>query len=240
MKRDPSTPLRLQLRTYACTEPEAAFGLRLNQLLETCPALRSSYLVEAGGGTVRLGGMNQFGDVLIRPERHGEDFLVRVEHRAGDGGLVLAMEHELRDVLTPRPNAPSPIKNRLPGMASFFQMIQEQPLGRKVIIADSTIESALGLDFSGYREARHELEILARLQTLRGTRPTESRKNERRHHPEMDRYPEAKVCLFHGKKVWLPYSVTAHETTGGRGLTMHFTLLPTGKPLVGWVEERPF
>ena len=52
----------------------------------------------------------------------------------------------------------------------------------------------------------------------------------------MRRLPNAKVCLCHGRKVLLPHRIEAREPKGGRMLAMYFALLPTGQPLVGWVE----
>jgi len=236
MKRDTSSPHRIQLRTYACAVGEDLFKRRLGRLVTNCPAFNGSFLWQERPRMHRIGGMDQHGDILVRQAYQKEGSTVTIEYRAGDEGLVDVLAREMANDLTPGPNPPSPLKNRLPGMVAFLQMIQGQSLGRKVIIADSAIESALGLDFAGYREARLELELLARLQALRGTHPLESQTLQQRYHRAMRRLPNAKVCLCHGRKVRLPHRIEAREPKGGRMLAMYFALLPTGQPLVGWVE----
>ena len=240
MKRETSSPYKLTVRTYACTLLGTFFTLRLQEMVKGARGFNGSYLLEEHGWLHRIGGMDQHGDILIRHDVHADGFAVRIEHRAGDEGLVRELEQELADVLTVRPNPPSPLKTRPPGMAHFFQMIQGKPLGRKVIVADAAVEASHDLYFDDYREARRELDFLARLPTLQGTHPLEHSDIQFRYHQAMQRYPDPKVCLHQGKKVRLPHRINAAPKKDGRVLTMHFALLPTGKVLVGWVEETPF
>ena len=169
MKRDTSSPLSLKLRTYACTVGDDLFRRRFRRVVGHSPAFNGSFLVQETCRMNRIGGMDQHGDVVVRHDYLKEGWTVRVEYRAGDEGLVEALERELARELTPCPNLPSPIKSRPPGMAYFFEMVQGQPLGRKVLIADSAIESAHSTVFAAYRETRLELELLTRLHTLRHT-----------------------------------------------------------------------
>ena len=240
MKRDTSSPLSLKLRTYACTVGDDLFRRRFRRVVGHSPAFNGSFLVQETPRMNRIGGMDQHGDVVVRHDYLKEGWTVRVEYRAGDEGLVEALERELARELTPCPNLPSPIKSRPPGMAYFFEMVQGQPLGRKVLIADSAIESAHSTGFAAYRETRLELELLTRLHTLRHTHLRESEDLQERYRRAMERHDHAKFCLFEGRKVCLPHRIKARGPKNGNVLVMHFALLPGGKPLVGWVEERAF
>ena len=243
MKRDLSAALKLVLRTYACTELCTFFALRLGEVIEGARAFNGCFLVEEHGWLHRVGGMDLHGDILIRHDTQADGFTVTIEHRAGDEGLVRELEQEMGKVLVARPNPPSPLKTRPPGMAYFFQMIQGQALGRKVIIADAVVEQAHLFHFAGYRVARQQLEVLGSLherlanRTILSAFTTEEVREARL---ALRRHREPKACWFNGNRIWLWHQIEAREPKSGRVLTMHFARLPAGKVLVGWVEETPF
>ena len=103
MKRDLSSPLKLVLRTYACSELCTLFALRLGELIEGARAFNGCFLLEEHGWLYRIGGMDLHGDILIRHETQADGFTVTIEHRAGDEGLVRELEQEMGKVLAPAP-----------------------------------------------------------------------------------------------------------------------------------------
>ena len=58
--------------------------------------------------------------------------------------------------------------------------------------------------------------------------------------PNHSAHPDPKVCLHEGKKLFLRNQIVVKPDLDGPNLTMHFTRLPKGKILVGFVEETPF
>ena len=238
MKRDLSSPFRLVLRTYACPIGDALFARRLRRVLTKCPAFNGCFLLQDYPRLARIGGMDQHGDIVVRYAYNKEGWTVTVEHRAGDEGLVEVLEREMANELRPCPTPPSPLKTRPPGMAYFFQMVQGQPLGRKVQIAEAVIEQALTLKFADYQGTRRQLEFLSRLHLLRATYKTGSADTRDRYLEAMERHERARFCLHAGQKVRLDHQLRVYSPSKIQTLRLHFALLPTGGVLVGGVTEQ--
>ena len=214
--------------------------LRLHHLLADCACFNGSCLLEEYAWLNRIMGTEQHGDIVLRHLDEKGEVTVTVDYRVGDEALVEAMEAELRPHLTPRPNPPLLSDNRMPGMAPFFQMIQGRPLGRKVVIADSAIESAHAVFFKHYQSAYEELEFLGQLRALKVSRATKSLNIRNRYYFAMLDRGNRLACLHQGRRIFLPHLVHAPDDEDGRALIIYFGLLPSGKPLVGLVEERPY
>jgi hypothetical protein len=130
--------------------------------------------------------------------------------------------------------------NRPRGMAYFFEMIQGNRLSSKIVVTDAVVEAAHDLRFEDYRMARRALDFLAKLREIKRTYLTQDEATQMAYHMAQINHPEPKVCLFEGKKVFLRNQITVKPEKDGPHLTIHFTKLPKGKILVGFVEETPF
>jgi len=109
-----------------------------------------------------------------------------------------------------------------------------------VIIADSAIESAHAVFFKHYQSAYEELEFLGQLRALKVSRATKSLNIRNRYYFAMLDRGNRLACLHQGRRIFLPHLVHAPDVEDGRALIIYFGLLPSGKPLVGLVEERPY
>jgi hypothetical protein len=130
--------------------------------------------------------------------------------------------------------------NRPHGMAYFFEMIQGNRLSSKIVVTDAVVEAAHDLRFEDYREARKALDFLAKLRTIKRKYLEQDNATQIDYIMAQGEHPEPKVCLFEGKKVFLRNQITTKPEKDGPHLTIHFTKLPRGRILVGWVEETPF
>jgi hypothetical protein len=130
--------------------------------------------------------------------------------------------------------------NRPHGMAYFFEMIQGNRLSSKIVVTDAVVEAAHDLRFNDYRMARRALDFLAKLRVISRTYLEQDDATQMAYHMAQIEHPEPKICLFEGKKVFLRNQITIRPEKDGPHLTLHFTKLPKGKILIGFVEETPF
>jgi hypothetical protein len=119
-------------------------------------------------------------------------------------------------------------------------MIQGNRLSSKIVVTDAVVEAAHDLRFEDYRMARRALDFLAKLRGIERTYLTQDKETQIAYHMAEIKHPEPKVCLFEGKKVFLRNQITIKPEKDGPHLTIHFTKLPKGRILVGFVEESPF
>jgi len=233
-------PTKLVLRTFTTDLPAGEVKRQLQALVEKSAHFNSSFLNGEWDEDSRIGGFDQLGDIIIRHRTERAKRELTIEHRAGDEPLVVEIVSTFGKALTRRPTLPIPGMNRPKGMAYFFEMIQGNPLKSKILIADAVVEAAHDLRFEDYRMARRALDFLAKLREIKRTYASHDKETQMQYHLANIRHPDPKVCLHEGKKVFLRNQIVVKPATDGPQLTMHFTRLPKGKILVGFVEETPF
>jgi hypothetical protein len=233
-------PTKLVLRTFTTDLPAEAVKLKLQRIVEQSPLFNTSFLNGEWATDTRIGGFDQHGDILIRHRSERDKHELTIEHRAGDEPLIVEIITAFGMALTRRPTLPVQGMNRPHGMAYFFEMIQGNRLSSKIVVTDAVVEAAHDLRFEDYRMARRALDFLAKLREIKRTYLTQDEATQIAYHLAQINHPEPKVCLFEGKKVFLPNQVTIKPEKDGPHLTLHFTKLPKGKILVGFVEETPF
>jgi hypothetical protein len=233
-------PTKLVLRTFTTDLPAGEVKRQLQELVEKSALFNSSFLNGEWDEDSRIGGLDQHGDIIVRHRTERAKRELTIEHRAGDEPLVVEIVTALGKALTRRATLPVPGLNRPKGMAYFFEMIQGNPLKSKILIADAVVEAAHDLRFEDYRMARRALDFLARLREIKRTYLTQDEATQMAYHLAQINHPEPKVCLFEGKKVFLRNQITIKPEKDGPHLTIHFTKLPKGRILVGFVEETPF
>ncbi len=233
------SPTKLKIRAYACTLSARKVKQGLLRLVETSPAFNESWLNGEYDVGTRIGGFNQYGDIIVRHSapRRGKNELT-IEHRAGDEALAAEIESNFAKSLTPK--APRMVvgRKRPEGMAYFFEMIRETPLKQRLSIADAVIEEAHDLVFDDYREARSKLEFLAMLTRLSQLQSSLDERIQKAYREANVRHRQAKVCLHEGRKVLLRHQLHAMSKHHDHVLILHFGKLVSGRILVGWVEEK--
>lgn len=237
----PDYPTKLKIRAYECRLTARKVKLGLEKLVDSSPAFNESWLLGEYDIGSRIGGLGQFGDIIIRHRTvmRGKHELT-VEHRAGDEALALEIEVAFTKDLTLKQPRMAPGKKRPEGMAYFFEMIRTSTLKKSVLIADSVLEEAHDLCFDDYREARSKLEFLSMFPRLGVLKSTWDSRILQAYAEAKVRHPKPKICLFEGKKVALPHRMEAMSAQHDFILTLHFAKLPGLRVLVGWVEERQF
>lgn len=233
-------PTKLVLRTFTTDLPAEAVKLKLQRIVEQSPLFNMSFLNGEWATDTRIGGLDQHGDILIRHRTERAKHELTIEHRAGDEPLIVEIIAAFGMALTRRPTLPAPGMNRPHGMAYFFEMIQGNRLSSKIVVTDAVVEAAHDLRFEDYRMARRALDFLAKLRGIERTYLEQDEATQIAYHMAEINHPEPKVCLFEGKKVFLRNQITIKPERDGPHLTLHFTKLPKGKILVGFVEETPF
>ena len=233
-------PTKLQIRAYDCKLTAQKVKRALLKLVETSPAFNESWINGEFDIGSRIGGLNQFGDIIVRHRTvlRGKHELT-IEHRAGDELLAKEIEATYGKDLTPK--APRMIKGkkRPHGMAYFFETIRGASLVRNhVIITDAVIEEAHDLNFDDYREARSKLEFLGMVPRLGGLQANLDVRIQKAYKEANQVHACPKVCLYQGKKVALPHKLNVPAEWDTCVLTLHFAILPGFKVLIGWVEER--
>ena len=234
----PEEPTKLKMRAYACRISARRVKEGLWKLVETSAAFNESWLNGEYDDGTRIGGLSQYGDIIVRhrPQRPRSE--LTIEHRAGDAGLVAEIEATFGRSLTPKEPRMAPGGKRPEGLAYFFEMIRGSSLKDRVVIADAVIEEAHDLHFSDYRETRSKLEFLSLTPRL-GVLHTNLDIRIQRAYKEASRvYPSPAICLLDGQKVALPHRVSVSSGKSGLSLILHFAKLEGHRVLIGWVEER--
>ena len=235
------TPTKLQIQAFDCKLTARKVKLGLEKLVETSPAFNESWLLGEFDIGSRIGGLNQYGDIIVRHStlQRGRHELT-IEHRAGDEALAKEIVATYGKHLTPK--APRLIKGkkRPRGMAFFLEMIRSSSLRKDLIITDAVIEEAHDLNFDDYREARSKLEFLSMVPRLGALHHNLDRRIQIAYKECNQLYACPKVCLYQGKKLALPHRVNVISAKHDYILILHFAKLPGCKVVVGWVEERQF
>ena len=235
-------PTKLQIRAYDCKLTAQKVKRALLKLVESSPAFNESWLLGEYDIGSRIGGLNQFGDIIVRHRTvlRGKHELT-IEHRAGDEALALEIEAAFAKELTPKEPRMAKGNKRPEGMAYFFEMIRGASLIKNhVIITDAVIEEAHDLNFDDYREARSKLEFLGMVPRLGALHSNLDIRVQRAYKEANQLYACPKVCLYQGKKLALPHRMNVISAKHDYIVILHFAKLTGLRVLVGWVEERRF
>jgi hypothetical protein len=235
------TPTKLQIQAFECKLSARKIKLGLEKLVETSPAFNESWLLGEYDIGSRIGGLNQYGDIIVRHStlQRGKHELT-IEHRAGDEALAKEIVATFGKHLTPKTPRLLKGKKRPRGMAFFLEMIRSSSLRKDLAITDAVIEEAHDLNFDDYREARSKLELLSMTPRLGALQHNLDVRIQRVYKEVNQRHFCPKVCLHQGKKLALPHRLNVISAKHDYILTLHFAKLPGFKIVVGWVEERQF
>jgi hypothetical protein len=238
MRPDTDEPTKLKMRAYACRISARRVKEGLMNLVESSGAFNESWLNGQYDDGTRIGGLSQYGDIIVRHHAQRPRSELTIEHRAGDAGMVAEIEATFGRSLTPKEPRMAPGGKRPEGLAYFFEMIRSSSLKDQVLIADGVIEEAHDLHFRDYRAARSKLEFLGMFPRLGGLHMNLDVRIQKDYKEACRVHPNPTVCLHDGRKVALPHRVTVPWGKRGCTLSMHFAMLKGYRVLIGWVEER--
>ncbi len=236
-KKRIGSPTQLEIRQ--CETPLSAerFRDRLEALVSTEPAFNNSFLVGKYAGGLRIGGLDQHGDILIRHHALAEGKTVYLEFRLGDASLVAKIYGcfgpDLKLVGPKDEGDDEPF----PNLGHFLDSLRMSKLRQSIIIADSAIDGAMDCGFDEYDEILEELVFLKLMNGF-------AKVHGYREHKDRHRYLQAKrihkrphVALHQGMKTPLPHRLHVRSLKFDTVLRLHFAALPRNRFMIGFVDE---
>ncbi|MGI9110437.1 MAG: hypothetical protein ACR2KA_10510 [Opitutales bacterium] len=232
-----NSPTKLKIRAYDCKASAVRVKEALGKLVETSLAFNESWLLGEFNEGSRIGGLNQYGDIVIRhfPRRPKSE--LTIEYRAGDEALALVIEATLGKFLSAKAPRMVTGSRRPAGLAYFLEMLRTNPVRRTLMIANAAIEEAHDLAFSDYQQARSELDFLELIPRLGTLQESLDVRIQKAYKEANTRHPDPKVCLHEGRRVFLRHRFRIFARNKRDILDVHFAKMPGGRVLVGWVEE---
>ena len=231
-----TAPKKLKIRAYDCALSTRKTREKLDKLVATAPVFNESWVTGDLFMTARIGGMQQYGDILVQHVSQRPRNELTIQYRAGDEALVEAIAQGLAKDLTPKEPRLVPGKKRPEGLAFFFEMIQASPLRRQVLIADAVIEEAHELGFDDYREIRSKLEFLSMVPRLGVLQRSLDERVQKDYQEATRVHAKPRYCLFQGKKIALRHRVKVISDMRDEHLALHFAKISDNQILVGWVQ----
>jgi hypothetical protein len=236
-KKRIGSPTQLEIRQ--CETPLSAerFRDRLEVLVSTEPAFNNSFLVGKYAEGLRIGGLDQHGDILIRHHAVAEGKTVHLEFRLGDASLVAKIYGcfgpDLKLVGPKDEGDDEPF----PNLGHFLDSLRMSKLRQSIIIADSAIDGAMDCGFDEYDEILEELVFLKLMNGF-------AKVHGYREHKDRHRYLQAKrihkrphVALHQGMKTPLPHRLHIRSLKFDTVLRLHFAALPRNRFMIGFVDE---
>ncbi len=236
-KKRIGSPTQLEIRQ--CETPLSAerFRDRLEVLVSTEPAFNNSFLMGKYAEGLRIGGLDQHGDILIRHHALAEGKTVHLEFRLGDASLVAKIYGcfgpDLKLVGPKDEGDDEPF----PNLGHFLDSLRMSKLRQSIIIADSAIDGAMDCGFDEYDEILEELVFLKLMNGF-------AKVHGYREHKDRHRYLQAKrihkrphVALHQGMKTPLPHRLHIRSLKFDNVLRLHFAALPRNRFMIGFVDE---
>jgi hypothetical protein len=229
-----------QLEIRQCETPLSAERFRdmLETLVSTEPAFNNSFLMGKYAEGLRIGGLDQHGDILIRHHAVAEGKTVHLQFRLGDASLVAKIYGHFGSKLTLVGPKDDGENEMFPNLGHFLDSLRMSKLKQSIILANSAIESALDCGFDEYDDILEELVFLklmngfAKVHGYRGENKDRHRYIQaKRHH----KHPH--VCLYQGQKLRLPHRLHIRSMKFDTTLRLHFAALPRNRFLIGDVDE---
>jgi hypothetical protein len=228
----------LQLDRYTTTLTPTALRQRLEEATATDPMLNDSFLTESPHGGLIVSGFRQHGDIVIALAGESHRQTAIVEFRKGDRALVTQLLGRLgRDFRKARP---SPATEFLPfeNLAQFLQFLRRSPIGKRIVIAESAIDSALLCGSEAMTEFVEALDFVKDSAELRPSDPSADIEKRIRLNEFRTRHRRPFVTLHEGRKLRLPHRLKVPHPQGGPALILHFAPLPRNRHLLGYIAEE--
>ena len=236
-KKKTGSPGQLEIRQCETSLSAERFRDMLEALVSTEPAFNNSFLVGKYAEGLRIGGLDQHGDILIRHHALAEGKTVHLEFRLGDASLVAKIYGcfgpDLKLVGPKDEGDDEPF----PNLGHFLDSLRMSKLRQSIIIADSAIDGAMDCGFDEYDEILEELVFLKLMNGF-------AKVHGYREHKDRHRYLQAKrihkrphVALHQGMKTPLPHRLHIRSLKFDTVLRLHFAALPRNRFMIGFVDE---
>ena len=237
-KKKNGSPAQLEIRQCETLLSAERFRDRLEVLVSTEPAFNNSFVMGKYAEGLRIGGLDQHGDILIRHHALAEGKTVHLQFRLGDASLVAKIYgyfgSELK-LVGPKDEGEDEL---FPNLGHFLDSLRMSKLKQSIIFADSAIESALDCEFDEYDEILEELVFLklmngfAKVHGYRG-----ENKDRHRYLQAKRRHKHPHIVLHQGQKLRLPHRLHIRSLKFDTTLRLHFAALPRNRFLIGYVDE---
>ena len=238
-KKKTEAPGQVEIRHCATSLSAERFRDRLDDLVHSDPAFNASYLLGQRADGLRIGGFEQYGDILVRHHARPEGKTVDLEFRLGDAALIAKIYgHFGTELILTGPKEETD-SDPFPNLGHFLDSLRVSKLRHSILFAESAIESALDCGFDEYDEVLEELVFLklmngfAKVHGYRGHKDRHRYMQARRHHQEPH------ITLHRGQKLPLPHRLHIRSLKFDTNLRLHFATLPRNRFLIGFVDEYP-
>ena len=237
-KKKIGSPAQLEVRQCVTSLSAERFRDMLEALVSTEPAFNKSFLMGKQADDLRIGGLDQYGDIVIRYHALPEGKTVKLEFRLGDAALIAKVYSHFGSKLTltgPKDDADNEM---FPNLGHFLDSLRMSKLRHSIVFADSAIESALDCGFDEYDEVLEELVFLklmngfAKVHGYRGENKDRHRYLQAKRH-----HKQPRIILHQGKKLPLPHRLHIRSLKFDTTLRLHFAALPRNRFLIGYVDE---
>jgi len=230
---------RAQLEIRQCETPLSAERFRdmLETLVSTDPAFNTSFLMGKYADGLRIGGLDQHGDIVIRHHALPEGKTLNLEFRLGDAALVAKIYgyfgSELK-LIGPKVEGEDEL---FPNLGHFMDSLRMSKLKQSIILAESAIESALDCGFDEYDEVLEELVFLKLMNGFAKVHGYRENKDRHRYLQAKRHHKDPRISLYLGQKVQLHQRLHIRSMKFDNVLRLHFATLPRNRFLIGFVDE---
>jgi len=237
-KKKTGSPGQLEIRQCETSLSAERFRDMLEALVSTEPAFNASFLMGKQADDLRIGGLDQHGDIVIRYHALPEGKTVGLEFRLGDAALVAKIYGHFGSKLTLVGPKDDGENEMFPNLGHFLDSLRMSKLKQSIVFADSAIESALDCGFDEYDEVLEELVFLklmngfAKVHGYRGENKDRNRYLQAKRH-----HKDPHIVLHEGKKLRLPHRLHIRSLKFDTTLRLHFATLPRNRFLIGFVDE---
>jgi hypothetical protein len=228
-----------QLEIRRCETPLSAERFRdmLETLVSTEPAFNTSFLMGKYADGLRIGGLDQHGDIVIRYHALPEGKIVNLEFRLGDADLVAKIYGHFGSKLTLVGPKDDGENEMFPNLGHFLDSLRMSKLRHSIMFADSAIESALDCGFEEYDEILEELVFLKLMNGLAKVHGYRENKDRHRYLQAKRHHKDPRIVLHEGLKLRLPHRLHIRSLKFDNVLRLHFAALPKNRFLIGYVDE---
>ena len=236
-KKKIGSPAQLEIRQCETSLSSERFRDMLEGLVNTEPAFNASFLMGKQADDLRIGGLDQYGDIVIRYHALPEGKTVKLEFRLGDVALVAKIYGHFGSKLTlvgPKDDAENEM---FPNLGHFLDSLRMSKLKQSIVFADSAIESALDCGFDEYDEVLEELVFLKLMNGFAKVHGYRENKDRHRYLQAKRHHKDPCIVLHEGQKLRLPHRLHIRSLKFDTTLRLHFATLPRNRFLIGFVDE---
>lgn len=237
-KKKTASPCKLEVRRCTTTLSAERFRDMLEGLVNTDSSFNASFLMGKRAEDLRIGGLYQHGDIVIRYHALPEGKTVSLEFRRGDAASVATIYGHFGTKLMLIGPKDDGEDEAFPNLGHFLDSLRGSKLRHSILFADSAIERALDCGFDEYDEVLEELVFLklmngfAKVHGYRG-----ENKDRHRYLQAKRRHKQPRIVLHQGQKLPLPHRLHIRSLKFDTVLRLHFAALPRNRFLIGYVDE---